>query len=213
MSLSKPSSYLTFGFLGGSLIYKLLNRKQRESDKLQQIENLELAILAVASVQYGVTLRMNDVRRVQKWRYFDWLITTPMLLRTLHLLAEEKGYTGSFAPALGADIIMITAGYVAEYDVWTTDEAYSKRNRQVAFGVSLVAFGVILFYVKEWIDYLKEQGVDVENLEYFFYIGWSGYGLNFLNPNSELRQTAFNILDLFNKGIYAIQLTNVVDSI
>lgn len=204
MSLSKITGYGTFGTLGGTFAYRLINRKEFTSDKLQQIQRLEFLILGIATTQYGITLSMNDITKIQRWRYLDWLVTTPLLLKTFHLLAQEKGFEGSFLPALGANLIMITSGYLAEF-------ARTPEQRFVYFVIGFAMLAIILYYVREWEQYLVEQGVDTKNLATFFYIGWTLYGLNFLVRNEQVRQIGFNVLDLFNKGIYSFALTEVIN--
>ena len=78
--LSKTTSYITLATLGGTLLYKL--GQSYDNDRLQTIRNLEASVLGIATVQYGVTLTMTDQKRIQRWRYLDWILTTPLLLRT-----------------------------------------------------------------------------------------------------------------------------------
>jgi hypothetical protein len=127
-------------------------------------------------------------------------------------LAEEKGYEGSFLPALGADILMIVVGYLAEFNILDSgDEEKNKTKSNILYGIGLVALGIIFYYVNQWTTFLKDKDVDTENLEFFFYIGWTLYGINFITPSVEVRQTAFNFLDLFNKAIYSFQLNSVIE--
>jgi len=202
--LYKATSYLTTGALGLSLVKSIWPSKRgQESERIKNIRKLETVIFAVATGQYVLNLRIKDFEKAQRLRYLDWVITTPMLLRTLHLLAEEKGFKGSFLPALGFNLLMIIGGYLAEFTP-------SKRNRGIYFTLGFVAFAGVLKYVHEWGTYLKSQGVQVDNLLKFFYIGWTAYGVNFLTPNEDVRQSVFNISDLFNKGIYSLVLEDVI---
>lgn len=148
-----------------------------------------------------------DHRRTQKWRYVDWILTTPLLLGTFYLLAKEKGYQESFIPVFIANILMIIFGYLAEYPELTG------INKWVWYGLSTLMLVYILVTVYQWDTFLLNQGVDTKNLSYFFYFGWSLYGLNFLSPDEELRQVNFNILDFINKVLYSYALTEVIDGI
>lgn len=204
MSISKVTGIGAAGILGISFIQKLLSENEGSS-RIKQIRQLEKIILGIASGQYVIALNIRDVRRVQKWRYADWLITTPLLLRTFYLLAVEKGYEGSFNVALGADLIMIVAGYLSEYQ-----ELTPQVSRMFWYVLSSAALVVILQQVTLWNNYLMDKGVDTGRLPIFFYIGWVGYGVNFLTPDHEIRQTGFNILDVFNKAVYSVELENVI---
>lgn len=201
-ALVVSTSYITTGALGASLVKTLISKK-KESRRIEEIRKLEIGIFAVATGQYVLSLNIKDFRQLQRLRYLDWIITTPMLLRTLYLLAEEKGFAGSFLPALGFNILMIVSGYIADFSI-------SKRNRTIFLLLGFVAFAGVLKYVYEWGTYLKSQGSEVDDLLKFFYFGWTVYGLNFMTPNENLRQTIFNISDLFNKAVYALVLEDVI---
>ena len=206
--LNTPTSYVTLGTLGGTLVNKLVKGNQGSSKRLRDVHNLEVAILAVASGQYVVTLPM-DVKRTQRWRFFDWLVTTPMLLRTFYLLAEEKGFRGSYLTALGADILMIFAGYFAEHPE-QAPKLGTENDQNVWYVIGMVALAVILQQINSWNQHLLNEGVDTGNIPTIFYLGWLAYGVTFMVPTDDIRQTAFNILDLFNKGVYSWELDRVI---
>ena len=114
---------------------------------------------------------------------------------------------------MGADLVMVAAGYLAEYSIIKAKNPEDQaRVDLMLYLLGFVGLGVVLFYVNRWIQFLKSEDVDVEYIEVFFYAGWVLYGLNFLSRNEELRQTAFNLLDLFNKPIYSLQLERIMKS-
>ena len=129
------------------------------------------------------------------------------MIATSHSLAEYKCYQESFLTVLVFDIIMVYSVYYAEF------VAKTKKDKQIWYIVGVIAMILILWYVKKWNDFLTSEGVETERLSNFFYIGWSLYGLNFLNGNENFRQTGFNILDFFNKGIYSLQLDSVISKL
>lgn len=216
--LSQGSSYVTYIGLIAVLINNFNNDEGNNiacsNDNIDLIRKLEKAILTVAIGQYTINFFIKDIHKQQRWRYLDWIITTPMLLKTVHLLAVEKGWQGSFLPAFGFDILMILTGYLAEFGS-SGNRSGTLRNRKenpnkLWIVISFVSFGVILYIVTQWFHYLEEQNVDTSNLSKFFYIGWTFYGLNFFTPNEDLRQTGFNLADLFNKGIYSLTLNDLI---
>jgi bacteriorhodopsin len=206
MPLYSASSGLTTIAFGASFAREVLKKDDKdESARIKEIRWLERTIFGVATGVYGLNIGQADFKRVQKLRYLDWVITTPMLLKSLHLLAEEKGFQGSFAPALGCNLGMIVFGYLHEFE-------HSKQRRQLYLILGFIAFAGVLKYVYEWGTYLKSKGSKVDDLLKFFYIGWTMYGLNTLTPNEEIRQTVFNISDLFNKAIYSLVLEDVIQN-
>lgn len=207
MSISdiyKATTYAATGAFAFSLINSFRKTDNpSESVKIKQIRKLEKAIFFVATGQYVLNLGIKDFKTAQRLRYLDWIITTPMLLKSLHLLAEEKGFKGSYTPALIFNILMIVAGYIAEFTP-------SKRNRLIFLALGFLAFAGVLVYVNQWGSYLRDQGVKIDDLLKFFYIGWTVYGLNFMTPNEEVRQSIFNVSDLFNKGAYSLVLEELL---
>lgn len=194
------------GLLGASAIASFGN-SGHVSEKVREIKNLEKALLTIATGQYLVALYVKDRKRIQRWRYLDWLITTPLLLKTFHSLAEEKGYKESFVPVLIFDILMVHSGYYSEF------VAKTETEKNVAYLLGMISLAVIFFYINRWEKFLQDQGFDTKHISTFFYVGWTAYGLNFLNPNPALRQITFNTLDVVNKAGYALHLNNVLKTL
>lgn len=203
---AKITSALSLAGLSGTGLKLVIEGRTNDSDNLEMIRKIEMIILAVASGQYVVSWSMS-YNRLQRWRYVDWIITTPLLLRTFHLLAVEKGFDKPFLPAFSWNMLMIWAGYLSEFPNTKRPQTISRHSLYI---LSTVAMIFIFREVKEWDDYLKSKGVDTGRLPYFFYLGWTAYGLNFLNPDEELRQTTFNILDFVNKGLYSFEIQKVI---
>ena len=193
----------TTGVLGTLFVRKFIKRQSI----IPEIDTLERVILGVATAQYGLTFAFKSDRRIQRYRFLDWLITTPLLLKTFHSLAVHKGFKGRFEiPAL-FNFLMIYAGYHAEF------LAKSPQEKRLWTYLGFIGLVVVLLYVRRWDVYLKSQGVDTRQLPTFFYVGWTAYGAIFLLQNEEARQSAFNVLDLFNKGIYSLHLEAVLASL
>lgn len=74
-------------------------------------------------------------------RYIDWVITTPLLLLDLALVAMPRypGRSAFLAAFLGTDAYMIVTGFVASY--------IRSDWRWAWFGASAIAFLVILYYI------------------------------------------------------------------
>ena len=75
-------------------------------------------------------------------RYIDWLVTTPLLLLSLALVALPKGHTGRgslTAVLLGADVYMILTGFAASF--------IRTGFRWAFFGMSCAGFLVVLYII------------------------------------------------------------------
>ena len=197
------TSTLTTTFLLSVLSTKILTKP---SQGYESINNSEIAILLIASIQYLITSGMKDIKKIQRLRYLDWILTTPLLLFTYWELARFEGWNGSYYNLLIPNILMIVFGYLAEFP----EVICNRLSRNILYIISTIFLIIVLYEIFRITSFLKENNYNTQNIEYFFYIGWTLYGLNFLNPNENLRQTGFNILDLFNKGIYSLYLDSVI---
>ena len=191
--------------IGLTSVFVWNSLRKVKSPNQQKIKMYEQALLAVATVQYVITWSMTDTKQIMTWRYLDWIITTPLLLKTVHLFAVEKGYSGSIQRALSGNVLMILSGFLAE-------NAKTFVEAQAWNLIGFVGFALVLTEVNKWIHFLMDKGVQKARwLKPFFYLGWTGYGLNQFNKFSELRQTIFNVLDFINKGVFTVVLNFIMD--
>jgi len=208
----RPTFAITFFAFLIVFFYVIVNKKEG-NDNIEKIQFLESSILFIAFLSYAVIYNIKDVGRSQKWRYLDWILTTPLLLGTFYLLAVEKGYEKSILPAIFANTLMILFGYWAEYP--ETSPIYGKYGnneiKNIFFFLSFISLAFVFYYVYEWDNHLKNNGIQTEFLPYFFYIGWTLYGIIFLVKDENIRQPAFDLLDLFAKPVYSIYLTDFID--
>jgi bacteriorhodopsin len=212
----RPTFAITFFAFLIVFFYVIANKKD-ENDNIEKIQFLEASILFIAFLSYLVIYNVSDVIKGQRWRYLDWILTTPLLLGIFYLLAVEKGYeksiVSSIVPAIVANTLMILFRYWAEFP--ETSPIYGKYTnneiKNIFFFLSFLSLAVVFYYVYDWDNSLKNNGIDTEFLPYFFYIGWTLYGLFFLVKNEEIRQSAFDLLDLFAKPVYTVYLTDFIE--
>jgi hypothetical protein len=183
-----------------------------DTDTFPTIQFYETVILGTASASYlAINLERSDVG-IQPYnsavRYVDWLITTPFLALIIYEYAlgvdrQQDNIAGIdrdfrdwwFA---GLPVVMVAAGYLA---------LISEDNRAKIFFFILSWLALLtLFYL----IFLLSQRVDLRGLQFFFYIGWSLYGLTFLIPDYCTRATLYNVLDFFNKVVFSFYITFVV---
>lgn len=153
-----------------------------------------------------MTMQLENMATV---RYFDWVITTPiMLLTTIIYLRylQKKSFTFTdFVKENKSDIIYITFcnfmmllfGYLGEtkaIDQWSS------------FYIGFVFF--ILAFKKIY-DHYAVHSEEGKRLFAFIALVWSLYGFAFV-LDQKSKNISFNILDVFAKNFFGLYLYNKV---
>ena len=145
-------------------------------------------------------------------RYLDWVITTPTMLITLifyliylkykkndtsdqlHFFDLFKKEFNTIITILSLNWLMLLFGYLGEI-----------KLIPVLLGVTL---GFIPFLIYYYIIYKKYALLSDDGLKvfYYFFIIWSAYGIVAALPY-KIKNTLYNILDLFSKNFFGIFLT------
>lgn len=133
----------TVGMALGTFILLLLGSTLRKEDRTHV--GLAVGITAIASTAYfAMTSGFGDIdvagTTVQSARYIDWLITTPLLLLSLGLLALPSGMKDrawTLVTLLGLDVYMIVTGFMATLA--------DPDTKWVWYSLSCVAFVLILY--------------------------------------------------------------------
>lgn len=148
---------------------------------------------------------------VAKFRYYDWMFTTPTMLlstivyfeyKTLKELGQTKGFTlKKFLDDNKWDVIKITfynammllVGYLQE--IGKMDIVYSSIIGFLFFGLS---------FHKMYTRYASRN--EASKPLYYLMLGiWSIYGFAAMMP-SAAKNTTYNILDIFAKNFYGFFL-------
>jgi bacteriorhodopsin len=161
-----------------------------KNPKLKQNEKTALtyssALLAIASIHYGI-IQSNkpNIKSEIIIRYSDWIFTTPLLLKVLtsyYNISDNTSYE-----LILYNLIMIISGLMYEL----TDNITFWF-----FGVS----GYLLLLYR-----LKSVLPELDLFFKYFVIGWGLYGIVSLMKRDD-RILAYNLLDLYNKLIFAIDI-------
>jgi len=148
-------------------------------------------------------------------RYIDWAITTPTMLITLIFyliyLKDKDNNTGhaldffnlfnqefyTIVIVLVLNWLMLLFGYLGEVGLLP-----------ILVGVSL---GFIPFFIYYYIIYKKYviSGDNSFNIFFYFFVVWSLYGVAAVLPY-QLKNTCYNVLDLFSKNFFGIFLSYLV---
>jgi len=168
----------------------------------KQILSLQLAGLVTSVAAFHYYYMINTKGSPVSYRYFDWFFTTPILLIDLCILLDIYDYN-FIVKIVSLNIFMLLFGYLGEINV------ISMVNSTI---LGFIPFILLFYMIKQKIDeknkYSKEQ-IIINNRIYYIFTGlWTLYGVNHLVTNIELKNTAYNVLDLLTKGIFALYVYN-----
>jgi bacteriorhodopsin len=198
------SFYITYVFLMTTATITFIEAIRTKEYKVRNILNLETAISVIAAFFYGkfVYSIENDEQinyeKINKTRYLDWSITTPIMLLVLVLafLFNSKGGPLSFFSYIKILIMnyaMLGSGYLGEIG------ALNK------LGANLLGFGffaALYGYIYKCFLH-KKYNRDNMILYFAFFILWALYGVVYF-MDEVAKNVAFNILDLFAKCFVGI---------
>ena len=180
---------------------------------LKQMLVLEVIVQFIEGSFYVYWFRnFKKIVNITPQRYLDWVITTPTMLITLifyliylkykkndtsdqlHFFDLFKKEFNTIITILSLNWLMLLFGYLGEI-----------KLIPVLLGVTL---GFIPFLIYYYIIYKKYALLSDDGLKvfYYFFIIWSAYGIVAALPY-KIKNTLYNILDLFSKNFFGIFLT------
>lgn len=197
----------------GGIMYKLPVPHKVLNDAL----NLELGVQIVEMIFYIILVMFFAVKDMATVRYFDWLITTPLMLFTTMLVYEylvnveymkdnkeedkpltltnfiEK-YRKEIIYVVIANAMMLVFGFLGEIGV---------MNIYVSTILGFIAMGVSFYiiYDKFAINLKKKDKL----LFYLLISFWSLYGIAFLFPTAP-KNISYNFLDIIAKNFFGLYL-------
>jgi bacteriorhodopsin len=156
----------------------------------------------------------KNIANITPKRYIDWVFTTPTMLVTLMFYLiflntpdNNKGELKYFelfgkefktiAVILILNWMMLLFGYLGEVSVIP-----------ITLGVFLGFIPFIIYYYMIYKNYVEIGDTSLKIFTYFVFF-WSIYGIVALLPY-ELKNTCYNILDLFSKNFFGLFLTYLI---
>jgi len=213
MNLVSLTSYINAFAFPLTAFLELSGSKTNKNDKIAtEIKNVFLLIFLIATISYIVinyysteSSNSNNTNKniAEASRYIDWLLTTPLLGYVYYLLGVKySNYKGSPVPFFILPLFMILFGYLA---------LYNKKFYIISF-IFLILFFNYVRSVQVSIQCYSNKCVkkSLNIIPYFFYIGWTLYGLAFLIPNVTQQIVSYNILDFVNKIIFSILIVSII---
>jgi len=203
---------LIIGFVGIHGIFIPL----RDEDKiLTNIMILETIVQFIELCFYiWITMQLSKLTyEVTYTRYFDWFISTPIMLLTTvffmeYLTYEKLGQTIKIKEIIEKDYIEIIKIVIANFFMllfgFLGERKYITRTNGFIFGT-------IVFLYSFYIIYNEFVGENIINNILFFtmFIIWSLYGVAYLFPYVT-KNTMYNILDIFSKNFYGLFIYYVI---
>jgi bacteriorhodopsin len=195
---------------------------------IRQLLGLELAVQAVEGAFYVWLYKNIDrVKNITPKRYADWALTTPTMLMTLiaYIVYLNSGNSegndslsfgqilrenaAPIALILGLNWLMLLFGYLGEVGVIPI--------------LTGVALGFVPFIAYFYIIYERFVANDANNgnngnndttslkIYAYFLVFWSLYGIVAVLPYT-LKNTIYNVLDLFAKNFFGLFLSYLIVS-
>jgi len=194
--------YITYVFFITTGTITFIEAMRTADQKIRNILNLETCISVVAAFFYSKFVMEAesgklDHESINKTRYLDWSITTPIMLLVLVLafLYNTKGGPlkfSKFLTILGLNYGMLGMGYLGMMGI--IDKTLANI---VGFGFFFALYGYI------YKNFLKKYNFDNMMLFYSFIILWAFYGV-FYQMDNVTKNVGYNVLDLFSKCFVGI---------
>ena len=182
---------------------------------LKDILILETIVQIIEFCYYYFIIQNLPQEEMAKNRYYDWAITTPIMLVTIFsfLLYQEqleeypdnppirlsdvlKKHSETITDIIISNFAMLSVGYLYEI---------GKVSEKVAF-----VYGFI-FLLNTFNLIYKNVGIKStkgKNMFYIMFSLWSVYGIAFIFPTG-IKNSIFNITDLFSKNFFQIYITMI----
>lgn len=185
-----------------------------EHNILKSILGMELAVQGVELLVYVLVIRHMTLASMAKVRYYDWLVTTPVMLITsiiyytyetllqnnqkeklkkMTLANFVKKNNMNMAVIILLNLLMLTFGYLGETGVI--------NNMVATSGGFVFLIACFVFIYKKYAKY-SDKGMTIFGI---MFILWLGYGGAFLlNPSQ--KNVVFNGLDVLAKNFFGVYL-------
>jgi bacteriorhodopsin len=201
-------------FVVGIIDYNALEIELESKDELlKDLLRVELVVQVIEFTFYAWLLySFSKVsRNITPYRYLDWGITTPLMLITLSAYLNHDGtsssrlsdflytYAGPIINIVLLNAAMLLFGLVGEF-------GYLPPYASTALG--FIPFAINFKYIKD--TFLPSSEDVFKNFVFYWFVFfWSLYGI-FALMNHTIKNTGYNILDIFSKNFFGVFLAYVV---
>ena len=198
--LNKSFQVVFIMLISITLLTSLRSLQDNISNKTRLSLQLSSFVTITASMHYF--LMIYDKSNTVSYRYFDWFFTTPVLLIDLLLILDiyEKEL---IIEILIYNTLMLVFGYLGELN------KISKMNSTI---LGFIPFIIIFYKINEKLNEkyknsnIKNDLNEKQTILNVFFILWTIYGLNHLNPNINSKNFIYNVMDLITKGLFGLYI-------
>ncbi len=198
----------------GIVDYLALQIKVDPKDEiLKDLLNVEIFVQGIEFMFYVwlIYYFSRVSRNITPFRYLDWFITTPLMLITLSAFLNHNGtepnrlsdfltkHKGSIVKIVLLNAAMLLFGLIGEF-------GYLSPYTSTALG--FIPFILNFKYIKD--TFLPSSEDRFKNaLFYWFVFFWALYGV-FAVMSYTIKNTGYNILDIFAKNFFGLFLAYIV---
>ena len=201
-------------FLVGIIDYIAINIEVYPKDEI--LKDLLIVELVVQIIEFAFYIWLiyyfNKVsKNITPFRYLDWMITTPLMLITLSAFLNHNDkipirlveflsiHKSSIIIIVLLNALMLFFGLVSEFGY---------LNPYISTILGFIPFILNFKYIKD--TFLPSTDNKFKNaVFYWFVFFWSLYGV-FAVMNYTIKNTGYNILDIFAKNFFGVFLAYIV---
>lgn len=178
---------------------------------LKSVLTIETIVQIIELIFYTwYAFQVHRIADVTRYRYYDWAVTTPLMLFTTmvyfeyqNLLKEEKKLTlADFWDAHWKEVLV-----VAGFNLWMLFFGYLQERGAIGL-VASTTLGFAGLIGSFYTIYEGFASKSEENLPLFWFMSsvWSLYGVAAWFPIAQ-KNAAYNVLDIFSKNFYGLFLS------
>jgi bacteriorhodopsin len=202
-------------FFVGIIDYLAINTEIDSKDELlKDLLKVELFVQIIEFIFYiWLIYYFTKSMNITPFRYLDWAITTPLMLITLSAFLNKDentpyrlsdflyNHTGSIVKIVILNAAMLLFGLIGELGY---------LNPYLSTTLGFIPFTLNFKYIKD--TFLPSSSDNLKNaVFYWFVFFWSLYGV-FAIMSYTIKNTGYNILDIFAKNFFGVFLAYIVIS-
>ena len=196
----------------GLVDYLAINVEIQQNDEiLKDLLKVELFVQIIEFIFYVwlIFYFKKTSQNITPFRYVDWAITTPLMLISLSAFLNHDGkpsrlsgflteHKDSIVKIVLLNASMLFFGLIGELGY---------LNKYVSTALGFIPFSLNFKFIKD--TFLHSDDVSKIFIFYWFVAVWGMYGV-FAVMNYTIKNTGYNILDIFSKNVFGVFLAYIV---
>jgi bacteriorhodopsin len=200
----RNSFMFSYIFLSGLTLITFIEAMRTKNMKIRNILNLETTVSLVATLVYSIfidKINKNELRLedVTQYRYYDWSITTPMLILVLLIFfsfsEHEPVLLATYAHILFFNYVMLLSGYLGET---------KQISKPAGSAIGFAAFAAMIWIIYANFITTKSPFAHVALFATFATV-WTLYGVAYWLPVRE-KNMMYNGLDVIAKVFFGLYM-------